>query len=42
VAGWSAGPGGAAAANPHKLAAAVRERVDQALRQLARSALLLA
>lgn len=42
LAGWSAGPGGAAAANPHKLAAAVRERVDQALRQLARSALLLA
>lgn len=42
VAGWSTTAAGAAAMNQQKLAAAVRERVDQALTQLARSALLLA
>ena len=42
VAGWGTGANGAAAMNHPKLAATVRQRVDQALVQLARSALLLA
>ncbi len=42
VAGWSTSANVATAANRKKLAIAVRERVDQALFQLGRSALLLA